>query len=456
MRTSVFWACAALFGIVVLGFVSAARSLHPAETRAGADSGILFTNVHVFDGVRDARIEDTRVLVVGEKIAAIGADLQAGDGVTVIDGGGRTLMPGLIDMHWHSLFATVPQAQLYSADISYMALVGAQANEAALLRGFTTVRDVGGNVFALKRATDEGRYAGPRIYPSGPYLSQTSGHGDFRGPNDVPSHPGKPLDYFAAAGISLVADGVPAVMQRTREALRMGATQIKVMAGGGVSSSFDPLDVTQYTFEEMKAIVDVARTWNTYVAVHAFSDASVQQAIRAGVQCIEHGHLLGEETLRMMSDRGVWLSMQPILDDEDAIPFPEGSPNRAKFIEVTTGTDRVYRLAKKLGVKIVWGTDTLFSEKLAKRQGAQLAKLGRWFTPHEALVQATSRAGELLKCCGPRDPYPGALGVVAKGAWADLILVDGNPLEDLSVLAEPAERFVVVMKNGVVYKNTLP
>jgi len=371
-----------------------------------------------------------------------------------MDAGGRTLIPGLIDAHWHSLFAIIPQARLLQSDIGYMNLAAAQGNRDALLRGFTTVRDVGGNVFALKKATDEGMIDGPRIYPSGGYISQTSGHGDFRGPNEVPVHPCSTLHYLSATGISLIADGVPEVIKRTREVLRSGATQIKAMAGGGVSSLYDPLDVTEFIFEEIKAIVDVARTWNTYVAVHAFTDAAVRQCLEAGVLSIEHGHLLQEETIKLMAEKGAWLSMQPILDDEDAIPFPDPI-SRAKYIQVTEGTDNTYNLAKKYNVKLAWGTDVLFDPELAKKQGKLLAKLKRWFTPYETLKMATYDNAQLFKMCGPRDPYPGELGIVAEGALADLLLVNGNPLENLDLVADPEQNLAVIMKDGQIYKNTL-
>ncbi|MFC1796147.1 amidohydrolase family protein [Pseudomonadota bacterium] len=246
-----------------------------------------------------------------------------------------------------------------------------------LLRGFTPVRDVGGNVFALAKLTDEGIYDGPRIFPSGPAISQTSGHTDFRPATAVPADPAMPLVYMERIGHVMVADGVPEVLKRTREALLVGASQIKINSGGGVSSSFDPLDVTQFTFEETKAAVDAASDWNTYVATHTFTDEAKRRALEAGVMSIEHGHLPSEDTLRTMKRNGAYLSMQPILDDEDAIQFPEGSFSRQKYIEVTEGTDRVYGLAREVGVKLVFGTDTLFDSDLAAKQGAQLAKLGR-------------------------------------------------------------------------------
>lgn len=425
---------------------------HGQETRFP----ILFTNVHVFDGVSEKRIENANVLVVGNLIAEISAEPLMAANVRVIDGGGRTLMPGLIDMHWHSAYANIPMQVGLNSDHAYHLLIGAKGNEETLLRGFTTVRDVGGNVFSLAKLTDAGVYDGPRIFPSGPAISQTSGHTDFRPPTAVPAEPDMPLVYMERIGHVMVADGVPAVLQRTREALRMGASQVKINSGGGVSSSFDPLDVTQFTLEETKAAVDAAADWNTYVATHTFTDEATQRALEAGVISIEHGHLLSRDTLRLMKKKGAFLSMQPILDDEDAIQFPEGSFSRQKYIEVTEGTDRVYRLAREIGVKVVFGTDTLFDPALADKQGKQLAKLNRWFTPVEVLRQATSTAGELLALSGPRSPYPdGSLGVIKVGAYADLILVDGNPLEDIDLVADPDTNFLLIMKDGVIYKDTL-
>jgi imidazolonepropionase-like amidohydrolase len=415
----------------------------------------LIQGVRIFDGQNEKLAEGMSVLVEGNKIAKIAKSIAAPAGTTVIDAKGRTLMPGLIDNHWHSLFATLPQAKLLQSDMAYINLYAAKANEDALLRGFTSVRDVGGNVFGLKKATDEGLVAGPRIYPSGAYISQTSGHGDFRGPLDVPTNDGTPLDYLQRTGNTLIADGVPEVTKRTREVLRMGASQIKLMAGGGVSSLYDPLDVTQYTLEEMKAIVEVAKTWNTYVMVHANTDAAIRQAIEAGVQSIEHGFFMEEDTLKLMVEKGVWFSMEPLLNDEDAIPFPD-PVSQAKWIKVTDGTDKVIKLAKKYKVKTAFGTDTLFDPELAKNQGKLLAKLKRWYTPYEALKMATHDNAQLLKLCGPRDPYPaGELGVVKEGAYADLLLIDGNPLENLDLVANPDKNFVLIMKDGTIYKNTV-
>lgn len=438
---------------MVLGFAGSgiAQESDPRMT--------LISNVNVFNGKSDELQKNMHVLVKGNLIESISSEPLAviqTDNVAVIDGGGRTLMPGLIDMHWHSAYSNIPMQLGLTTDLAYHTLIAAKGNTDALLRGFTTVRDIGGNVFSLAKLTDAGVYDGPRIFPAGPAISQTSGHTDFRPSTAVPADPCAALIYMERAGHVMVADGVPEVLKRTREALRMGATQIKINSGGGVSSSFDPLDVTQFTLEETRAAVKAAADWNTYVATHVFTDKATQRAVEAGVMSIEHGHLLSEETLLIMKEKGVYLSMQPILDDEDAIPFPEGSFSRQKYIQVTEGTDRVYRLAKKIGVKTVFGTDTLFDPALAKKQGKQLAKLGRWYTPVEALRQATSTAAELLALSGPRNPYSkGELGVIKKGAYADLLLVNGNPLENLDLVADPGNNFVVIMKDGKIYKNTL-
>jgi len=421
----------------------------PARVRA-----TLIKGARIFNGTAPALVEGMDVLIEGNMIRRIERGIDAPSGTTVIDAGGRTMMPGLIDAHWHSVLSSVSLARILQSDFGYLNIVAARANRDALLRGFTSVRDVGGNVFALQQATDEGIIEGPRIYPSGPTLSQTGGHGDFRGPNEVPTNPGAPLDYLQRIGMTLIADGVPEVIRRTREILRMGASQVKVMAGGGVSSLYDPVDVTQYTFDEMKAAVEVAATWNTYVTVHAFTDGSVQQAINAGVRCIEHGMLLEEPTIRLMAEKGVWFSSQPILDDEDAIPFSD-PVNRAKFIEVTNGTDRAYRLAKAHNLKIAFGTDTLFDPELAKKQGKQLAKLTRWFSPFETLKMATHDNAQLLAMSGPRNPYPGKLGVIEADAYADLLLVNGDPVRDINLIADPEHNLALIMKDGRVHKSTL-
>jgi imidazolonepropionase-like amidohydrolase len=376
-------------------------------------------------------------------------------GVRVIDGGDRTLMPGLIDAHWHAFVAAAPMTDALSADLGYLNLLaGRQASE-TLMRGFTSVRDMAGPVFGLKRAIDCGVIAGPRIWPSGAMISQTSGHGDFRMTYELPRAPAAPLSQEDMWRNGAIADGQAEVHLRTREQLMLGASQIKLAAGGGVISDHDPIDVAQYTEGELNAAVEDAENWGTYVTVHAYTPRAIQMAIRAGVKCIEHGHLIDEATAELIAKKGIWLSLQPFVDEDDAIAAPEGSLIRFKQLQVFKGTDTAYALAKKYKIKTAWGTDILFNANQAERQGAKLAKLRRWYTPAETLIMATSTNAELLALSGPRNPYPGKLGVIEEGALADLLLVDGDPLENLKLIEDPAKNFVVIMKDGKIYKNTL-
>lgn len=449
-------ACAALAAILVCATSAGWPGRAAAETAAGGMTATLFQNVRIFDGKSAALSAPSDVLVRGNIIERIaGVSMAAEPGMTVVAGGGRTLMPGLIDAHVHMAMSTVPQALLMTADLNYIMLRQGKSAGEMLLRGFTSARDVGGASFGLKRAIDEGAIPGPRIWPAGATISQTSGHGDFRLTHDLPRASGDPLHFAERLGFTAVADGVDEVLRRVREQLMQGASQIKLMAGGGVASDYDPLDVSQFTEAEIRAAVEAAEDWGTYVTVHAYTPRAIQKAIRAGVRCIEHGNLADEATARLMADHGVWWSLQPFLDDEDAIPFREGSANRRKQLDMTAGTDTAYKLAKQFKIRTASGTDTLFDGRLATRQGAQLAKLVRWYTPAEVLKMATAGNAELLALSGLRSPYPGKLGVIEPGALADVLVVDGNPIEDIRLIEDPAKNFKVIMKDGVVYKNEL-
>lgn len=231
----------------------------------------------------------------------------------------------------------------------------------------------------------------------------------------------------------------------------LGASQVKVMSGGGVTSHYDPIDVTQYTESELRAAVEAAENWGTYVTVHAYTPRAVQQALRAGVRCIEHGQLIDDETAALMAEQGAWWCLQPFLDDEDATPT-EGA-SRIKQLAVAAGTDTAFELAREHGINVAFGSDVLFSPALWRRQTHRLAKLVRWMTPAEVLIMATSRNADLLALSGPRNPYPGRLGVVAEGALADLLLVDGDPLQDIGVITTPEQTMPVIIKAGAIVKN---
>jgi imidazolonepropionase-like amidohydrolase len=416
----------------------------------------LFNNVRIFDGKSAALSAPSNVLVRGNKIETISAQPIPADrraDTTIVNGGGRTLMPGLIDNHWHAMLASVTPVQAFG-DVGYNNLIAGDEATATLMRGFTTVRDVGGPAFGLKRAIDEGLVKGPRIYPSGAMITVTSGHGDFRQLTDLPRTLGGMLTRMEQIGGALVADSPDEVRVRVREQLMQGASQVKLTAGGGVSSPFSPLDVTTFTVAELRAAVEAAENWGTYVVAHAFTPGAIRGAIEAGVKCIEHGTLMDEATAQLIAEKGIWLSQQP-LPEALRLGFPEGSVQRAKADEIWPGIARSYELAKKYKIKTAWGTDVLFSRALAQQQGAILASLTRWYTPAEALVMATSTNAELLALSGKRNPYPGKLGVIEEGALADLLLVEGNPLENINLIADPATSFKVIMKDGAIYKNAL-
>ena len=427
-----------------------------AFAQGAPPSAVLFENVRVFDGRSHALSAPSHVLVQGNRIARISRTPIPVDAKTtrILQGGGRTLMPGLIDAHWHAMMAVLPETVMLTADPGYLVLVAGREARNTLMRGFTTVRDLSGPVFGLKQAIDTGVVDGPRIWPSGAMISQTGGHGDFRLPYEVPKATGV-LTHAELGGSSAIADSPDEVRLRAREQFMRGAVFLKLAAGGGVASNYDPLDASQYSEAEFRAAVEVAENMGSYVAVHAYTPRAIQAAVRAGVRCIEHGQLMDEATARLMAEKGVWLCLQPFLDDQDAAPFPPGSENRAKQLQMNRGTDTAYNLAKQYKLRTAWGTDVLFDARLAARQGAQLAKMTRWYSPAEVVVMATSTNAELLALSGPRTPYRGKLGVVEEGALADLLLVEGDPLASLVFLETPERSLRVIMKDGQLYKDAL-
>ncbi|MCC5937266.1 MAG: amidohydrolase family protein [Lunatimonas sp.] len=362
-------------------------------------------------------------------------------------------MPGLIDVHVHMVFGALTMREMMSPMLSERLIFekASQSAESMLLRGFTAVRDVGGPIFPLKAAIDSEKVVGPRVWPSGATISQTAGHGDFRTPDERSRKFFGEVSRAERYNATFIADGTAEVLTAVRENLRFGASQIKLMAGGGTSSAYDPVDVTQYTLDEMKAAVEAAADWGTYITVHAYTERAVQKAIAAGVKCVEHGQLLEKKTLRMMAKKGVWLSLQNLVEDT-----PDMDPaRREKRKPVLEGQARIWPLAKQLKVNLAWGTDFLFEPELNEQQNEFILRLTEWFTPAEILKMITHDNAQLLQLSGLRSPYQGRLGVVEEGALADLILVDGNPLADISLVANPSDTFLVIMKDGKIYKQAL-
>jgi imidazolonepropionase-like amidohydrolase len=461
---------------------------------------ILFKNVNIFDGENEVLLEGYDVLVVKNLIKKIDKDIKIANTyeidvktggykavtsgghlcfegiqnpqtavtvyepekkikkevtVKVIDGKGRTLMPGLIDAHWHTTYASTPAGILLlnQGDMPEVAIRSMTAAEETLLRGFTTVRDMGGNSFAIKKLIDSGEYPGHRILPAGPFMSPTAGHADHYGvPGETPRDK-RFMNYWEINMMSMTADGVDEVRLRTRDILKYGASQIKICTGGGVSSLYDPLDVFEFSMDEIKAAVEEARNYNTYVATHVMNDEGVRKSVEAGIMSIEHGFFASEDTLKFMKEKGAWLSPQPMAlkDMEWADPI-----SAAKYKQVIDAVDALYPKAKKVGVNLAFGTDQLLDAAKAHQQSDYLVRLGKWFSPYEVLKIATSENARLLEMSGPRHPYQeGPLGVVKKGAYADLIIVDGNPLENLELVGDPEKNFVLIMKDGKIYKNTI-
>ena len=428
----------------------------PAWLMAGGHEGsaYLFTNVNVFDGINEELLTNQSVLVEGNTIKQIGEDLSA-PGAKVIDGDGRTLMPGLIEGHSHLALSGVTFPEVVSGLPGYQTIQSTVMARDMLMNGVTTTRDMAGEVFSLKRAIDEGLIPGPRIYPSGAMISQTSGHADFRLPDQQNPQLGGPVPPTDVKGASYLVDGVPKVLAASREQLRLGASQIKLAVGGSVSGPYDPIDTTQFTLEEIKAAVSAAEGWGTYVTVHGYTSAAVNQAIDAGVKSVEHGQLLDTATLKRMAKEGIWLSIQPftLCSEPNLTPL-----QNSKQAIVCKGTADVYKAIKELPkLKVVHGTDIFISPGPGigvSEQVEQMERLLDWFTPYEILKMSTGNFTELLQLSGPRNPYPGDIGIVKEGALADLLLVNGNPLDDLGAVTD-RDNIRIIMKDGVIYKNTL-
>jgi len=414
---------------------------------------IVLRNARLFDGENTTLREGLQVFVRDAKILAVEpAAVAPPANAAVIDCRRQMLMPGLIDAHYHTMFAALPPELRRSATLDTLALYGAQDMEAALMRGYTTLRDVGSASFGLKDAIDRGGIAGPRIFPSGLALSQTGGHGEMREPSEVPGY-GNDLPEISNYK-SVIADGADAVRRRVREQLLMGASQIKVMAGGGIISPRDPLDSLQYSTDEIKAAVDTAADWGTYVTVHAYTPQSIERSIRAGVKCVEHGQLADENAAKMMRDHGIWWSIQPF------VPLGKTEltdPRQIQKLEsVVQGTDTAYHLAKRFGIRVGYGTDYAFNPEGAARQSTRLAALGRWYDPVAALRIATGENAALLALSARRNPYPdGALGVIKPGAYADLLVVDFAAAQSLERFLEPETTLRLIMKDGRIFKNAL-
>lgn len=413
-------------------------------------------NVRVINGRENVLTEPQDVLIEGNlisRIAPAGKELPSLE-AKVIDGTGHIMTPGFIEGHSHLMFQ-MPIFEGLFADEYHIALTSVEQVRSVLMQGFTTVRDLAGNTFSLKRAIDRGMLPGPRIYPSGAMISQTSGHADQRPRNAPMKMTCSCMSLLTPMGGHMViADGVDEVLGAVREQLRQGASQIKIAVGGGTGSQHDPLDVVEFTASEIQAAVDAAGDWNTYVSAHVYNPRGILRAVKAGVRSIEHGNLVDQAALEAMAENNVWLSPQVLT----YTVYPPGyTPDqKLKHDEAFAAIDRMFKLTQKIGFKkIAFGTDVICDPKMMANLGQEFVLRSQWFEPAEILRQATSQNAELLAMSGPRNPYPGALGVIEEGALADLLVMRGNPLSDLSILTRPTENLAVIMKDGQLFKNEL-
>lgn len=457
----------------------------------------LFKNVNIFDGKNEKMLEGYDVLVVKNMIKQIGKDIATSgtydlevktgrvektqalpaagvdhyavtvideEGkekvkqvkVNIVDGGGRTLMPGLIDSHYHLMLAASKgdSWKLEQPDYTHATMV-VEAQQ-LLQRGFTSIRDVAGPGFGIKKAIDEGMIPGPRLYLAGTLISQTSGHADRTLPFEEP----RIFSGTVPVGESImkldrVVNGRDEMLAAVRQNLKQGATHIKLCVGGGVYSSYDPLDVTEFTDDEIKAAVDAASDWGTYVTAHVYQPKGIQRGIKNGLKCIEHGQLMDEETAKLMADKGIFLVTQPF-EAEENLKKIASDLQWAKYLQVVEGWKQTAALVKKYKVKMGFGTDLVFAPATNGQQADFLARFSKWFSNIEMLRMITSTNAEILALSGPRNPYQaGPLGVIEEGAYADIILVDGNPMNDVSILGSNGKSIPLVMKDGKIYKNTM-
>ena len=443
----------AIIPVLIAALVMTIVALPSQAEEKKALQQVLITNVNVWDGTSDSLKNGVNVLVEDNLIKQVGKGIKA-PGAEVIDGGGRVLMPGLIEMHTHLMFRYGVTVMRNDFDAQAAGAAAMESLQLYMQMGYTTVRDVGGNSLGLAKNIAEGRLQGPRIYSSGGAVSAISGHNDLAMFSESPG-----ADVFTQRGDANIITGPIEAREAVRKLLRSGASQIKIMVGGGVASNFDPLEATTMSEDEIRAIVEAAADFGTYACAHAYTDDSVNRVLDAGGRCIEHGFLVSEKTIKRMKKLGAVMSLQPYAAVE-IFKEPEklagfNKENIRKARQVRDGADQMLRWVAKHGVDTFAGAD-LWQDQLIALSPQDMVLRKRWFDDVEILRQNTSYAGKWLAKSGTKNPYrEGPIGVIQEGAYADMILVDGNPLEDISVLAEYDKNIKLVMKDGKIYKNTL-
>jgi imidazolonepropionase-like amidohydrolase len=409
----------------------------------------VFENCSVYDGTSDVLKTGMNVAVERELIREISGSPIRISGADVFDLGGRTLMPGLIDAHVHVYSAFLNYARTADMPHTLMAIHAVQRLEEILNRGFTTVRDVAGGDFGIKQAVEQGLVPGPRLFISGRAISMTGGHGDHRKLTDsaIPcacSGGNNALDM-----LTRIADGVTEIRRAARDELRKGADHIKILVSGGVGSPYDPLQGRQFSEEEVRAAVDEAEAWDKYVCAHSYTSRSTRLAVSCGVRTIEHGNLIDRETAELMAEKGAFMVPTLVAYEESARRGSELGLSQVvmdKLHMVNEAGIRMLEICRAASVEMGFGTDLM--GELNEAQSREFLIRTAVLSNAEILKAATSVNARILK-------QEDKLGVIAEGATADLLVVDGNPLEDLQLLQDQGAHLSAIMKDGKFYKNRL-
>lgn len=434
------------------------------------ETKVLFTNVHVFDGVNEQRVQNASVFVQGNMIKTISTGNIDAPGATVVDGGGRTLMPGFIDNHVH-LMLPGPTLPAMEANSTWedLAIAGVASAQMYLMQGFTTVRDAGGQNGGLQRAINAGTIIGPRIYPSAAFLGTRGGHADFA---NFTSPVGE-TSNFSRLNMAQEVDSVADVQKFGRNNFRMGASQLKFMQSGGVVSAFDPWQLLAGSAAEIEAAVQVANEYGSYVMAHSYRKEAIMTALNSGVRSIEHGFMYDCEIGALMAEKGAYITTNLTAFDPGLLEIPavkDVPASLAKAKSASAAFTNYLDNMRECPAKRGHHTDCVGTAPACNIQIAYEKHLAHeFFGAYTSLVAMTSVGGEIAAMSGKfMNPYPdGKLGVIEEGAYADILIVDGNPLEDFSVVGtgeqwfgaaarpESPETIRIIMKDGVIYKNTL-
>jgi imidazolonepropionase-like amidohydrolase len=449
--------------VLLLAFsVNSAANAQPLSVGTGFFQGqfskpydrILITNVNVFDGKNEQLLEGANVLVENNLIKTISTQDIDAENALIIEGNGRTLMPGFIDVHTHiALTQNPPEVVTWSE--SKTAIAATTSAKQMLLRGFTTARDVGGDSIALAQAIDAGIIAGPRILPVGAIISATSGPADYRNSNDGQPAFGANAPRSFSLRFGYNVDGVDEVLKAVRENFFHGAIQIKTYVSGGVTSEISPLGATPFTLEELEAMVEAAERFDTYVLAHTHTIRSTEDAVTAGIKSLEHVSALTDELAERIKEKGYWVVpsiVHCVSAQESAPDYFTGGQKRRYLVMGKTCLDALNKIVKH-DLKTGFGTDFPGQEPDQSRQSQEFEARAEFWPTIEVLRQATSYGAELIGMANSRLPYQdGPLGVIEEGAYADLLIVDGNPIEDIGLLANPAENLLLIMKDGKIVK----